>query len=88
MFGTSAPSVRIAVADALVREQTTHVKPTAINQDRVLSGPELVEQPLSLVHRCSCMKVACINPGLAEGVRQIMDVRQVHAKYQCRFAGG
>jgi len=88
MFGTSAPSVRIAIADVLVREQTKHVKLTAINQYRVFSGSELVEQPLTLVHRCSCMKVACINPGLAEGVRQIMDVSQVHAKYQCRFAGG
>jgi len=88
MFGTSAPSVRIAIADVLVREQTKHAKPTAIDQYRVLSGSEVVEQPLTLVHRRSRMKVTCINPGLAEGVCQIMDVGQIHAKYQCRFASG
>lgn len=88
MFGTSAPSVKIAIADVLVREQTKHIKPTAINQYRVLSGSEVVEQPLALVHRCSRMKITCVNPGPAESVCQIMDMSQVHAKYQCRFAGG
>jgi hypothetical protein len=88
MFGTSAPSVKIAIADVLVRKQTVHAKLAAIDQYRVLSRSEVVEQPLTFVHRRSRMKITCINPGLAEGVCQIMDVSQVHAKYQCRFASG
>lgn len=87
MFGTSAPSVKIAIPDVLVREQKEHIKPTAIDQHRVLSRSEVVEQPLTFVRRCSRMKITCINPGLAECTCQIMDMSQVYAKYQCRFAG-
>ena len=88
MFGTSAPSVKIAISDVSVRGQTKHVAPTAIDQHGVLSRSEVIKQTLTLVHRCSRMKITCINPGLAEFICQIMDMSQVYAKYQCRFAGG
>ena len=74
MFGTSAPSVKIAIVDLLVREQTGRAKPTAIDQYRVLSGSEVIDQTLALVRRRFRMKVACINPGLAKGVCQTMDM--------------
>jgi hypothetical protein len=88
IFGTSAPSVRIAITNALVRQQTVYVKLTTINQYWVLAGPEVVEQALALVHRRSRMKVTGINPGLAEGVRQTVDMSQVYTKNQCRLASG
>jgi hypothetical protein len=76
MFGTSAPSVKIAITNTLVkvRQQTGHTKRTAIDQYRVSPGPEVVEQPLALVRRCFRMKVTRIDPGFAESVCQIMDV--------------
>lgn len=88
MFGTSAPSVKIAIADLLVRKWTGYAEPTAIDQYRVFSGSEVVEESLAFVRRRLRMKVTCVDPGVAEIACQLMNVSQVHAKNQCRFSSG
>lgn len=88
MFGTSAPSVKIAIAGLLVRKWTRYAELTAIDQYRVFSGSEVVEESLAFIRRRPRMKVTCIDPGLAEIACQLMNMGQVHAKNQCRFSSG